>query len=420
MFRKKDETTMFRAVKFEIRPTEKQLTVLNRISGICRKVWNNALSERNQIFDAHMRPIYEAIKETTEKGDGNKVAELRQQLKRVYEKHPLPTYIDQQNALTDQIPQDPELQLILRAWIEQALVELHGVIKSFLKLRKKGDPDARPPRMKGEGFFCDISGRSGFKVDLENGTIRLSTNRIAEENFVFPIPDYQQKVLAQAVKIKDFTLFRDERDLTKPGRFWISLAYSIPKPETKEFVPEDAVFVALGATKIGVVVLDREEAIPLGRPDMHWQPKIERVKTRMKGVQKGSRKWKRLNVAKRRMETLMSRQQKQNRREIVQKLLRLGEHFVVTELVVRSKLGKLADKRKPERGGVLGLNWTAQNSGAFGELIAQLVIKATEKGGTVTKHPMPPISRDSDRANKVQAARLLREHFLASRRKSAG
>jgi hypothetical protein len=418
MFKKKgEEKSMFRAVKFEITPTSKQLECILRISGICRRVWNEALTERQAVFSEHIHPIYEEItsesKRVTEEGWKEKekkelVRYLKYWLKIAFRTHPLPTYIDQQNALTEKIRSDLELQLILRSWIEQVLVELQGSFSSFISLRKKGDADALPPRVKKDGFFCDISGRSGFRVDLEDGTIRLSTSRVAGENFIFPIPNYQLEMLRNALGIKDFTLFRHERDMSKPGRFWIALAYEIPKPETTEFVPEEAVFVAIGSTRIGVVAQERQVEIPIGRPDMHWQPKIENVKVRMKELTKGSRRWKRLDKSRKKMGSLKARQQKQNRREIVQKLLKFGNHFVVTDLVIRSKPGRLADKTKSERGGILGLNWAAQNSGAIGALVAQLVIKAEEQGGTVQKHPMTVATED-----KIKTARLLKESFLA-------
>lgn len=404
-------STLFRAVKFEIKPETEALNALLVISGICRTVWNESLAEIQAVFDTHLKPIYDKLHSATVSEEEKKA--LQDAIKKAYTDHPMPTYIDQQNALTEKIPANPKLQSIVRSWIEQVLVELHGSYLSFVSLRKKGDRDAKVPRAKKEGFFCDVSGRSGFKVDLPGGFIVLSTQRLTDSKLKFGIPPYQLNLLRNALAIKDFTLFRDERDLTKPGRFWISVAYEIPKPETKELVPEEMVFIALGSTKLGVVSPSKQTEIPIGRPDMYWQPKIESVKARMKGCDKGSRKWERLNGARNRMEVLKSRQQKLNRREIVQKLMQCGTHFVVTDLVVRSKPGKLADKSKQERGGVLGLNWTAQNSGAFGGLVAQLVIKSSERGGTVRRHPMPLIE-GGERLSKVQSANLLREDFLAS------
>jgi len=423
MFGRKNGDTLFRAVKFEICPTDAQLVVLLQISNICRRVWNEALGERNEIFDAHIRSIYEKLKQAEESGaDKKTLVELRQKLKQAYKDHPLPTYLEQQNALTDRIPKDPELQLILRAWIEQVLVELHGSINSFMKLRKKGDLDAKPPRIKDEGFFCDISGRFGFKVNPEDGTVRLSTERIAGENFVFPIPSYQLVQLRSGTKVKDFTIYRDPLDLSKPRRLWISLAYEIPKPEEKAFDPEQAVYIALGASAIGLVWPGGSQVIKLARPDKYWKPRIEQVQARMEGLKKGSKKWSRQNAARQKMFGLMRRQQTQARRELVQRLLTLGDHFVVSEMVVRSKPGKLADSRKPERGGSLGPNWAAQSTGTIALLVQWLQIKVQEQGGSVRR--FKPDTRPSNlppdlSERKLMLARHLREEFVHSQDVSA-
>lgn len=496
-----------RALVFEIRPAPEEVSVLLQMSNACRHIWNLALGERNEIFEAKMRPIYQEIAEAEKQVNKKKVEALRLKLKKAYKDHPLPTMNSQQPKLKDWIT---EVGGMPYSVAHQTLVELHGTIKSFEQLRKKGDPDAKPPRPKEEEkFFCEISGRSGFQIDLEKATITLSFGK-NQPKMTFRIPTYQRNLLQEAQRgkaervaktvaeierkiaqleataksecesedlenlreqlgwlqgdavrqiAKDYTITRQPRDMSQPGRFLIALAFDVAKPKTKEFVPEEAVFVALGSTKIGVVFPPQhrervkleptytpkkkpkryrqshkqrkhnrlvrqlqkgEMEIPLGRPDMHWQPEIESIKTRMEKVAKESAEWKRLNETRGRLERLKSKQQKKDRQEVVQRLLQLGTHFVVTDLVIRSKEGRLADGTKPERGGPLGLNWGAQNTGAFAALVAQLVQKSAEKGGTVRKHPMPPSPTSGERMDKIQAAHLLRKDFLSSQLKMAG
>lgn len=500
-----------RALVFEIQPAPEEVSVLFQMSNACRHIWNLALGERNKIFEAKMRPIYQEIAEAGKQGNKERVRALRLKLKKAYKNHPLPTMNSQQPKLKDWIT---EVRGMPYSIAHQTLVELHGTIKSFEQLRKKGDPDAKPPRLKEEEkFFCEISGRSGFQIDLKKAEFTLSFGK-NQPKMTFRIPTYQRDLLQEAQRgkaervaktvaeierriaqleataksedlenlreqlgwlqgdavrqiAKDYTITRQPRDMSQPGRFLIALAFDVAKPKTKEFVPEEAVYVALGATRIGVVfppkspmhksfqrvilrVPDRsltpagverkrkaekgryrqsakqrrynalvqkmfkgEMEIPLNRPDMHWQPKIEKIKKQMEGVAKGSKHWEDLDATRRRLERLKSNQQKKDRREVVQRLLQLGTHFVVTDLVIRSKDGRLADGTKPERGGPLGLNWGAQNTGAIAALVFQLVQKSAEKGGTVRKHPMPP-SPTGERMDKIQAAHLLRKDFLSS------
>ena len=110
----------------------------------------------------------------------------------------------------------------------------------------------------------------------------------------------------------------------------------------------------------------------------------------------------------------MSEQQKLDRREIVSRgLLSHGVHFVVTDLVVRSKKGKLADGQNQERGGSLGLNWSAQNTGSIGFLVEWLSEKVREQGGTVRKHKLVgPFPDGQGHEVKLPMVRLLREQFL--------
>ena len=143
--------------------------------------------------------------------------------------------------------------------------------------------------------------------------------------------------------------------------------------------------------------------------------------------------WRKLNKHRQKMFDIMSRQQEQNQEEVVARklivrnqaepeevamdtLMGHGKHFVLTELVVRSKEGKLADGMKKERGGSLGLNWSAQNTGSLARLVMQLEEKVKECGGSVRKHKLvlsqypPGIGAE----NKLWMARKLKESFLAT------
>ncbi|MEK7552460.1 MAG: hypothetical protein AAB534_03530 [Patescibacteria group bacterium] len=414
-----ERRVLYRVEKFEIHPTPEQFAVLLTVSRNLLVIWNEALAERSKCFDEFIAPIYAEMKGVA---DSERVKELRKKLKDAFKEHSV-TLFDQINTLTGKRANDSTFAVVPRSWQEETLDALDGGFKSFVALRKNSDHDARPPRPRFPEGFSEIPGRFGFKVG--GGVFTISCAKIAPDvELTFPIPAYQQEKLSRALEIKKFTLFRDERNLKRAGRFWVSIAYEIEMPATGSFVPEDAVYVSLGASSLGIVSLQGKEVVKLWRPDLNLKPQVDAIEARMKAnlvaYPAYSRKWKRFREAKRRVETKMARQQKQDQREVaVKKILRHGIHVVVTEVVVRSKNAALADSSKPERGGSpKGLNWSAQNTGSFARLVAHLEEKAKERGGTVRKHkvvlavPPPCIGHE----NKIWMAERLRESFLQSLR----
>lgn len=418
MAKGKEREVLYRVVKFEVRPTEAQLAILRQISDNLWLVWDTALQARFAFHKKHFEPLYERIREAAKAGDAAEVASLRKQLAGAYKEHKL-TLFDQINALTPRRARDAVFAAVPRNWQEETLDAVDGAWKSWIALRKNGDHKARPPRLRNEWHFCEIPGRWGFKLAKDGRSVSLSCGDIGKGvPLVFTIPEaYQARMLARATKVKKFILYRDVRDLREPGRFWLSLAYEIPKPVTLPFAPGQATYVSLGASWIGVVSPNGEEVIPLWRSDKHWKPLADSAEERAKRRAPGSRTWKKRMAARRKMFRLMGAQQKLDRRRVVTDLLaRHGPHFVVTELVVRAgKKGALADGRDPERGGALGLNWSAQNTGSLAYLVQWLEEKTKEHGGTVRKHRIAgPLPEGQGRDNKVAMARALRESFLAS------
>lgn len=425
MAKGKQRDVLYRVAKFEIRPTESQLSTLRRVSDVLQQVWNDAVEERRNVYDTHFKPLYDKIKEAHKEGNESLVTQRRKELSAAFKDHDI-SFFDQVNALTPKRATIPAFAGIPRNWQEETLDTVNAAFKSYYALRKNGDPSARMPRLRNEWDFSEIPGRfpNGIKLSQDGKNIILKCGKIhTEEPFVFPIPeDYQFGLLARAVAIKKFTLFRDVQNMREPGRFWISIAYEIPKPEQKPFIAEDAVYVALGASSVGVLSPKGEEVIPLWRPDKHWKPKTDAVNKSLSRktyfpIQKGSKKWRKLSKKRRTMFDIMGAQQKQDRREIAKLdlLLYHGVHLVVTELVVRSKKEKLADGSDPERGGSLGLNWQAQNTGSIAYLVEWLEEKAKEHGGSVRKHKLTgTLPSGIGAENKIPMARALRKSYLAS------
>jgi hypothetical protein len=426
---------LYRTVKFEIRPTEAEVAVLTSVSEVLRKLYNWALAQRQAHFAEHIAPWYEKKRMAKQFLLTSPVTleEAEAGIKGAYKEHPMPTLFDQINSLkamranaklfrenpvtfTGELL-DPSFDLITRNWQEETLDSLNGGYTSFAALRQKGDPDARPPKERPEGFFQKIPGRFGFKLSEDFSTITLSCG--SGRKMSFPIASYQKEMLIEGAKSDKFELKKFELYRDRNGRFWISLAYKLGSPEVTEATPDSIVYLGLGTTSIGVVSSSGEEIIYPWRSDRHWKPKIEAVEARMKKLTRGSRQWKKLNVSRRRMWELFSRQNKQWIREVVAKLLEkdkdgkpvYGVHFVVPVLVVRSKDGKLADAEKPERGGSLGPNWQVQSTGTMSELVLWLMEKVKERGGSVTRQKFQDYNPEDPATDKLAIALELKKSF---------
>jgi putative transposase len=401
--KREERPVLYRAVKFELRVTSEQEKLLLRLSDGLREIWNWALELRVHAYEEYKK----------QKQDGVPKADLLR----------LPTLFDQINLLTS-LRQEDTLQQLAHAntprnWQEETLDTLDGAFKSFFALAKNGDKDARPPWQRKQESFCEIPGRSGFSV--KGSLLVFAPNIFGKETLSFKVPDYCQALLQKGERLKKFTLFRDESLLAKPGRYWVSLVYEITRPDPLAMTSGTTVYLSLGATWIGVLAPNREQIVKLWRSDKLWKRSIDELDTRLEikknakpeeALKKGSRVWRKRTVARRRMFELMSRQQKQNQREVVAKLLTMGAHFVVQDLTIR---GGLADSSKPERGGALGLNWSVQNTGSIGRLLQYLKEKAQERGGYVLEHkPDLPPSPGMGSENKLPMAKRLRDDFLVS------
>ena len=393
MAKNKERAVYYRAVRFGIFPTETQQALLLRISEVLRTTWNEALEPRMAALAA-----WRAVKESGVK------TEVK-----------FPTLFDQINALTTRREGDATFAYAPRNWQEETLDRLNGSFLSFAKLVKNNDKNARPPRARDAGFFQVIPGRFGFSV--KGGRVHFAPNLFGKGVFEFAVPGYCQEKVEEG-KIKKFTLSRDEPNLAKPGQFWLSIVYEVPQPALIPVTGDERVYIALGASSIGVVTKAHEIVMPLWRPDKHWKERIASVEKRLENpkLKKGSKHSTKLWSARRRMFELMRQQQRQNHREMVRTLLGFGKHFVVSDYVVRSKPGKLADRKDGERGGSHGLNWAAQNTGSFLDLLMVLEERVKEVGGSVTKMKLPPPPRGIGRGseNKVPMARHVRQTFLES------
>jgi transposase len=413
------------AVKFEIKPTPEQLVTMQLVSNNLRQVWNLGLAERQEYFAGHIKPLLDERKKVPV--DSSLKAKLTAASKAA------PDHFKQCKSLTGWRHGDAAFAAVPCSWQQENLKILAGAYASFLQLRANGDVDARPPSIKADNAFCAIEGLSSWQLATDTISIKpqapldgVHHQAIGSAETVsivfspgkplpggvelrFELPEYQRLLLARAVKLCKFTLYRD-----KKKRYWVSIAYALDQPEQKELVPEDVVLVALGASHLSFLSPAGEEVIDLWRPDKHWMPKIEVLRERIKAAQKGSIAHRKRTAAMNRMYEIMRAQQLQNQRETVVRALRKhGVHFILIEhSPIRSKAGKLADRSNSERQGTLGSNWSVQNTGSLARLKQLLQQKAAEWGGTVSNIKLESYPAGDAREKKLAAARVARVQYL--------
>ncbi|MEI9966723.1 MAG: helix-turn-helix domain-containing protein [Candidatus Moraniibacteriota bacterium] len=420
MPRKLDRDQMYtRAVRFRVNVTPDQERSLIHWSDHAFLIWNQGVEASSAWYNDHIAPLLAQLQqaESAEAKQACRDAVRERFARAKADKEDTGPYSDFHFnfLLTGWRQSQPGWNEYPTDWQRETLRSLAGAIKSWHALRARGDPDAHRPRERGAEHFNElICYGSGWKV-LDNQQLRLSAKIFGDTDMSFAITPspYVRDFLRDAKKLVRCVVNRVPSDLRQPGRWYVSLIADFARPAGVPFDPEAAVYVALGASSLGIVSPLGEAEFPLWRPDKHWMPLIVTAQERMKHRVKGSRRWKKLSARRQGNYRKMARQQHLNHCEaVIRKLLPHGANFVITDLVVRSKQGKLADKHDQERSGMLGANWAAQNTGSLADLASQLSNKAEERGGVVVKFRPPDPRR---KLSKIEMAQHLREHFLASK-----
>ena len=207
--------------------------------------------------------------------------------------------------------QDEGYDTIRRTCEEETLKTLHGAWLSSEMLIAAGDKDAKRPGLREEaGFFHAIPNRTALtfhpkKAPKEYLIVRGNkdaNHRLRHSNglpeghlvvtladflpsLVFLIPNwgkeksdgsklYHRRMLQMACNFRQITISRRtlekngrrEPDLSKLGRYKISLSFDISKPVPTPKTPDNTVYLAFGASAIGVVSAKGQEVIHLSIP----------------------------------------------------------------------------------------------------------------------------------------------------------
>ena len=154
----------------------------------------------------------------------------------------------------------------------------------------KGDNTARPPGYKGRDYFTTMTwNQSGFKI--EDGYIILSHYyNDGKKNYVelkIKIPDNLMEntdidlhVMYGFEKIKQITMFRDDPFRKKKGQFYLSVTYDYPAFPPKDNGLYQAIDLGIGKTVTAVNMDAKFFEIKNPRSDLYWNPIIDEIQSR--------------------------------------------------------------------------------------------------------------------------------------------
>ena len=397
--------------KFSIDITEEQEAVAWILSEKCRLIYNFALSHREAIY-----------KETGVS----------------------PTYTMQQNDLPELKIKYPEYEWIYSKVLQMVLRHLDDDFSSYFGKRKNGDETARPPGYKGRDYFTTMTwNQSGFKI--EDGYIILSHYyNDGKKDYVelkFKIPDNLMEntdidlhVMYGFEKIKQITMFRDDPFRKKKGQFYLSVTYDYPAFPPKDNGLYQAIDLGIGKTVAAVNMEAKFFEIKNPRPDLYWNPIIDEIQARRdhckkevtrekiidkdgnilkdengkektRKVTKPSKRWIRLNDAKKKCHKKCSKQIEDNQHKWSDKMAKntRSNTIIVGELSVKkmaqsgvkikvNKKNQNGDIIKDEKGDVTKktikvkskkLNRSTQNQGYLSKFVGFLTYKAEKLGKRV-------------------------------------
>ena len=186
------------------------------------------------------------------------------------------------------------------------LVQLYADIESYKGKIKNGDITARPPGDKGKDYFTTmIWNQSGFKI--EDGYIILSHYyNEGKKNYVqlkFKIPDNLMNntnidlhVMYGFKKIKQITMFRDEKHRKKKGQFYLSVTFEYPNFPPKDNGLYQAIDLGINKTVCAVNMEAKFFEIKNPRQDLYWNPIIDEIQSRRGHCKKDSVKEKAIRI----------------------------------------------------------------------------------------------------------------------------
>ena len=231
--------------RIRINPSKEQETLLWILSEKCRLIYNFALSERRNAYDKGIKGI---------------------------------NYNKQQNDLPKLKKEYPEYAWVNSRALQYTLRLLDADYKSFFRLNKNGDKNARPPHFKSKDLFnALILNQSGFEVGC--GVVSISHKHPSSTPLKFKIPSKFK--FDKVVQV----------NLTNNGKdFYVSITYEKKEKEYKD----NGIYQAfdLGVIKqTAVNSLGKFVEFANKRADKYWDISIQEVQKRLSHSRRGSHRY---------------------------------------------------------------------------------------------------------------------------------
>ncbi|MFX1342237.1 MAG: RNA-guided endonuclease InsQ/TnpB family protein [Promethearchaeota archaeon] len=340
--------------KIRIIPTPAQKQVLWDLSERCRLLYNFALAERRQNWEANREKS---------QGERNYI-----------------TYTQQQNALPAIKMKYPEYTWVYSKVLQMTLQQLDADYKSFFARWKHGDTQARPPRFKGKNYFTTLCyNQSGFFIDMEKKTIRFSHNHPAAVLLQFNL-----KWLPQIQgRIKQVNLFRDTHN-----RWFVVIIIDIELPSYVDNELYQAIDLGIINLVTAVNMHGKFIQIQNRRADLYWKDKIRQVQSRRDHCQKFSNKWHFYHSKLLKIRTKMVNQLRDFQHKISKQVV---ENTRANTLIIGNLDIKTMARKKKTTGNPLRdqsnrtLNHSLQSTGTLGRFAEFLTYKATRVGKRVIR-----------------------------------
>jgi putative transposase len=340
--------------KIRIFPTLQQEQVLRTLSERCRLLYNFALAERQQRWEANKTKPHE---------------------KRTYI-----TYTKQQNDLPRIKKQFPEYAWVYSKVLQMVLRRLDEDFKSFFARWKNGDHKARSPRFKGKHYFTTLRyNQSGFSLDLDKKRISFSHNHPSNVALKFDLSWLPQIT----GKVKQIDIFRD-----KHCRWFIGIIIeeNIPAYVNNGYFQA----IDLGVINLVTAVNMHGKFIQIRnrRADLYWQRKIREVQSRRDHCRRLSRKWYRYDSKLKKMRQKMVYQLRDFQHKVSRSVV---ENTRANTIIIGTLNIKVMAKRKKSKLSFQStkakktLNHSLMNTGFLGRFAEFLTYKANRVGKRVVR-----------------------------------
>jgi putative transposase len=339
--------------KIRILPTEEQLEVLWDLSEKCRLIYNFALSDR--------------------------IENWRKQKETPKEERDFITYTEQQNRLPQIKQSYPEYRWVYSKVLQMVLRKLDGDYKSFFRLWKSGDKDARPPKYKGKSYFTTLCyNQSGFAI--EKNHISFSHKHPSKTPLEFDISHYPIK--KEAEKVKQIDIF------TEKGKWFVSITYEFQEPEYEDNGKYQAIDLGISNIVSAVNLDGKFIQIENRRADLYWKDKIRQVQSKRDHCKKRSNRWNKYHRKLCKMKEKCANQLRDFQHKISKQIVEntKANTIIVGDLNAKEMARKKETTKSPKQNKAnKTLNHSIQNTGSLGRFVEFLTYKARKRGKRVIR-----------------------------------